>query len=131
MKPRVYPLNNKNQQVINKTFDKIHCLSRLKFTTEYTLFSFLVFVVCKVNAEGKRKVKAMVDIRNLNEMVLSDSYALFLQSEIIANVQGCTNLAVLNKASFFYEWYLHFNNGFMFIVIMHHGQKSFQVLIMG
>lgn len=131
MKLRVYPLSNNNQQVVNKTFDKIHCLGCLKFTTEYTLFSFLVFVICKANAEGKKKDKAMVDIRKLNEMVLFNSYALFLQSEIIANVQGCTNLAILNTASFFYQWRLYPDHCFMFIVIMHHGQKTFQVLIMG
>lgn len=44
----------------------------------------------------------MVDIQKLNEMVLPDSYLLPLQSEIIANVQGYTNLVVLDAASFFY-----------------------------
>lgn len=64
-------------------------------------------------------------------MVLPDSYPLPLQSEIIANVQGCTNLAVLAAASFFYQWLLHPDYRFMFTVVTHCGQKTFQVPIMG
>lgn len=102
IKPKVYPLGNENRQVVDKTFDEMHRLGRLEFITEHTPFSFPVFVVWKVNAEGKRKSKAVVDIRKLNEMVLPDSYPLPLQSEIIANIQGCTNLAILDAVSFFY-----------------------------
>ena len=108
----------------------MHCLGRLKFTSGHTSFSFPVFVVWKLDAEGKRKGRAVVDIRKLNDMVLPNSYPLPLQSEIIANVQGCTNLAVLDAASFFYQWLLHPDHHFMFTVVTHCGQKTFQVLIM-
>ena len=64
-------------------------------------------------------------------MVFPDSYPLPLQSEIIANVQGCTNLAVFNTASFFYQWLLHPDHRFMFTVVTHRGQETFQVPIMG
>lgn len=73
----------------------------------------------------------MVDIQKLNDMVLPDSYPLPLQSEIIANVQGCTNLAVLDAASFFNQWILHQDYRFMFTIVTHRGQKTFQVPIMG
>lgn len=43
-----------------------------------------------------------MDIRKLNNLKLPDAYLLPLQSEIIANVQGYTNLVVLDAASFFY-----------------------------
>lgn len=131
IKPRVYPLGNENRQVVDETFDEMHRLGRLEFTTEHTLFSFPVFVVWKADAEGKRKGRAVVDIRKLNEMVLPDSYPLPLQSEIIANIQGCTNLAVLDAASFFYQWRLHPDHRFMFTVVTHRGQETFQVPIMG
>lgn len=73
----------------------------------------------------------MVDIRTLNKLVLPDSYPLPLQSEIIANVQGCTNLAVLDAVSFFYQWLFHPDYRFMFTVVTHCDQKTFQVPIMG
>ena len=102
IKPRVYLLENEARQLVDKTFDEMRRLGRLKFTTKHTPFSFLVFVVWKNDAEGKRKGRAVVDIRKFNKIVLFDSYPLPLQSNIIANVQGCTHLAVLDAASFFY-----------------------------
>lgn len=35
-----------------------------------------------------------------NEFVVPDSYLLPIQADIIANVQGCTNLVVLNTVFF-------------------------------
>ena len=131
IKLRVYSLGNKACQLINKTFDKMHCLGRLKFTSGHTPFSFPVFVVWKLDAEGKKNGRAVVDIRKLNNMVLPDSYPLPLQSEIIANVQGCTNLAVLDAASFFYQWLFHPDHRFIFTVVTYRGQEIFQVPIMG
>ena len=86
IKPSVYPLGNEACQLVDEMFDEMHRLGRLKFTSGHTPFSFPVFVVWKLDAEGKRKGKAVVDIRKLNDMVLPDSYPLPLQSEIIANV---------------------------------------------
>ena len=121
IKPKVYPLGNKACQLVDKTFDKMHHLGRLKFTTEHTPFSFFVFVVWKLDAESKRKGRVVVDIQKLNDMVLPDSYSLPLQSEIIANVQRYTTLAVLDAASFFYQWLPHLDHRLMFIVVTHHG----------
>lgn len=45
IKPKVYLLGNENWQVVDKTFDKMHCLGVFKFITEQIPFSFLVFVV--------------------------------------------------------------------------------------
>ena len=103
IKPKMYPLGNEAHQIVDKTFDKMHCLSRLKFTSGHILFSFLVFVIYKLDAKSKRKNRAVINIQKLNNMVLLDSYPLPLQSEIIANVQGCTNFAVLDATSFFYQ----------------------------
>lgn len=85
-KPRVYPLGNDAWRLIDDTFDKMHKQGCLKFTTNPTFFSFPVFIVWKSDSDGKRKGCIIVDIRKLNNLVLSDSYSLPLQSEIIANV---------------------------------------------
>lgn len=77
-------------------------LGYLKYTDTYTSFSFSVFVVWKIVADGERKSQAIVDIWKLNDLVIPDTYTLLLQSDIIANMQGCTNLAVLNITAFFY-----------------------------
>ena len=103
IKPRVYPLGNEARCVVDNTFENMHMQGHLKYTTDPTLFSFPVFVVFKPDSQGKRKGRAVVDIQKLNDLVLPYSYPLALQLEIIANVQGCTNLAVLNAAFFFYQ----------------------------
>ena len=102
IKPKVYLLGNEARRIVDNTFEEMHTQGRLKYTIDPTPFSFPVFVVYKTDSQGKRKGCAVVDIRKLNDLVLPDSYPLPLQSEIIANVQGCTNLAVLDAASFFY-----------------------------
>ncbi len=129
IKPQIYLLGNEARHVIDNTFDEMHRQGRLEYITD--LFSFPVFVIYKTDSHGKRKGRTVVDIRKLNNLVFPDSYPLPLQSEIIANVQGCSNLAVLNTTSFFYQWRLHPNYCLMFNVITHHGQKTFQVPIMG
>lgn len=103
IKPRVYPLGNNSKRLIDKTFDKMQCFGRFKFIDSHMSFSFLVFVVQKTISNGERKSCTVVDIKKLNKLVILDTYLLPLQSEIIANVQKCTNLTVLNVASFFYQ----------------------------
>ncbi len=112
-------------------FDELQRLGRLKYTTSSTPFSFFVFVIWKTAANGEKKGRAVVDIRKLNDLVIPDAYPLPLHSEIIANVQGYTNLAVLNTASFFYQWLLHPDHCYMFTVVTHRGQETIQVPIMG
>lgn len=131
IKPRIYLLGNEVWRVIDDNFHKIHKQSRLQYTTKPTSFSFSVFIIYKTDHQGKRKGRAVVNMQKLNKLVLPDSYFFPLQSEIIANVQGCTNLAVLNTALFFYQWRLYPDHCFIFIVITHRGQETFQVPIMG
>lgn len=78
IKPRVYPLGNKAWRVIDNTFDKMHEQGRLKFTTDPTSFSFSVFIVWNADAQGKKKVRAVVDIQKLKKLVLPGSYPLLL-----------------------------------------------------
>ncbi len=131
IKSRVYPLGIEAKCLVDETFDEMQRLGRLKYTTSHTPFSFPVFMVYKTNAKGERKGRAVVDIRKLNDLVVSDAYPLPLQSNIIASIQGCTNLAVLDAASFFYQWLLHPDHRYMFTVVTHRGQETFQVPIMG
>lgn len=131
IKPRVYLLGIKAKRLVNKTFDKMQRLSRLKYTTSYTSFSFPIFVVYKTNTKGEKKRYTVVNIRKLNDLVIPDAYPLPLQLNIIANVQRCINLAILDVALFFYQWLLHLDHQYMFTIITHQEQKIFQVPIMG
>lgn len=78
IKPKIYLPGNEACQLVDETFDEMHCLGRLKLITAYIFFSFLVFIVWKTNVESKRKDREIMDIRKLNEMVLPNSYLLLL-----------------------------------------------------
>lgn len=119
IKPRVYPLGINAKRLGNETFNKMQHLGRLKYTISHTFLSFPVFVVYKTNAKEERKGREVVDICKLNELVILDAYPLPLQSDIIASVQGYTNFAVLDAASFFYQWLLHPDYRYIFTVVTH------------
>lgn len=101
--PKVYLLSNKSQRFIDDNFDKIHKKRCLEFTFDSTFFSFSIFIVWKLDVQGQMKGCVIVVIQKLNKLVLSDSYFVFLQLEMIANVQDCTNLVVLDATFRFYH----------------------------
>lgn len=86
IKPRVYLLDIKAKDLVNKMFDKMQSFGRLKYITSHTLFSFWIFVVYKIIIKGEKKRRAIVNIRKLNNLVISDAYPLSLQSDIITSV---------------------------------------------
>ena len=101
IKPRIYPLDNKAKALVDEIFDEFQRQSRLIYIQTHTPFSFPVFIVWKPGP-NKKKNQAVVDIRRLNVLVIPDTYPFPLQSDIIAIVEGCTHLAILDAASFFY-----------------------------
>ena len=119
IKTRVYLLGIKAKRLVDERFDKMQRLSRLKYITSHTSFSFLMFVVYKTNAKKEKKGHTVVNIRKLNDLLISDAYSLPLQLDIISSVQEYTNLAVLNAASFFYHLLLDPDHWYMFNVVTH------------
>lgn len=76
IKPRVYLLKNDFKRLVYKIFDRIQYLECLKFIDSPTFFSFLVFVIWKITFNKEEKDCTMVDIRKLNEFVISYTYYL-------------------------------------------------------
>lgn len=128
---KIYPLGTKAKQVVDETFDNLHDQGRLDWTTKNTPFSYPVFDTWKIDAEGTKKGRAVVDIRGLNDLVVPDAYPLPLQSDIIAAVQGCEYISVIDCASFFCQWLVHSENREKLTVVTHRGQETFNVPVMG
>ena len=76
---RVYPLGQKDRQVVDETSDKLHAQGKLRFTDQPTPFSWPYFVVWRDTPQGK-KGRVVIDIRGLNAITEDDSYPLPLQS---------------------------------------------------
>lgn len=100
-KAKIYPVSLRDCQCMDTVFDKIHCRGRLTWTKASTPFNFPAFVVWKTHRDGTQKGRLVVDIRSLNKVLIPDVYALPSQSKIIAMLQGCPNLSVLNATLFF------------------------------
>lgn len=84
---KVYPLGQRDREVVDSTFDKLHAQGKMHFTSQPTPFSYPVFVVWRETSEG-RKGRAVVDIRGLNDITEADTYPLPLQGDVIASVAG-------------------------------------------
>ena len=128
---KIYPLGIDDRAVVDETFDDLQKQGRLEYTTKPTPFSYPVFVVWKTLPDGKRKGRAVVDIRGLNDLLVPDVYPVPLQSDIIARLLGCTHLSILDAMSFFYQWLVRYNHRYMLTVVSHRGQETFNVPIMG
>ena len=128
---KVYPLGLKDREVVNKVLDELYDKERVEWTTQATPFSYPVFVVWKTLANGDKKGRAVVDIRGLNELIIPDAYPVPLQSEVIASLQGCNIISVLDASSFFYQWRVHPDYRHMLTIVTHRGQETVNVPIIG
>lgn len=103
IKPYIHPLGLESKKLADDIFNKLQYQGRLTYTQTHTSFSFPVFIVWKFDSNGNKKGRIVVDIKKLNKLIILDSYPLPLQTDIITSVQGCTNLAILDTAFFFYQ----------------------------
>ena len=126
---KVYSLKLKNQKVINDIFDELQKKKRLKWITNSTSFSYFVFVAWRT-INDIRKRRAIVDIRNLNKLLLSNVYSLSLQSDIISDLQKCSHISVFDATSFFYQWRIHFENTYKQTIVIFREQKTFLIFVM-
>lgn len=127
---KIYLLDIQDRVVVNKTFDKLHQQNRLDFTSNSTFFSYSVIVVWKTTSSDDRKRRVVVNIRELNDLLVSDVYLVSLQIEIVSKLQKCKRIAILEVSSFFYRWRVHLDSRHMLTVVTHREQKIFKVSIM-
>jgi hypothetical protein len=131
---RVYPLSQKDKDVVDSEFNKMQAQGRMEWTRKPTPFGFPVFVVWKtVIKQGVpvRKSRVVVDIRGLNKITLPDAYPLPLQADITAAIQGCQFISTMDCSSFFHQWRVHPEDRSKLTVVSHRGQEQYNVATMG
>ena len=72
---KVYPLSQKDREVVDATFDKLQAQGKLKFSTQPTPFAWPCFVVWRDTPQG-RKGRVVINIRGLNAIIEDDGYPL-------------------------------------------------------
>ena len=127
---KVYPVGQKDKEVIDATFDKLHDQGKMTWSMQPTPYSYPVFVVWKDTPNG-RKGRVVVDIRELNKMTETDSYPLPLQSEIIALLLGYAYLSTIDAVGWFHQFLVARNDRHKFTVVSHRGQEESAVALMG
>lgn len=71
---RVYPVGQKDRDVIDDTFKKLHQQGRLSWAIQSTPCSSPCSLVWKTLLDGTRKGRLVVDIRGLNQIVVANAY---------------------------------------------------------
>ena len=121
-KIKVYFLGTRDKEFIDKTFDELHSLERMEWTNISTPFSYPCYVLWRTLPDGSRKSRVVVGVRGLNAIVLTDVYALPLQSDVIMEVRDCRYNTVVDCFSFIYQWRVHPEDCHKLTVVTHRGQ---------
>ena len=96
----VYPMGTKDKEFLDKIFDKLHQQGKLSWTTQSTSFFFSCFVVWR-EAPDQKKARIVVDIRDLNVVVQSNTYSVSLQIDILTAVNDCNFISIIDCSDFF------------------------------
>ena len=128
---RVYPVGQKDRDVIDKAFDKLHDQGRMEWTSESTPFTYPCFVVWKALPDGERKGRVVVNIKALNKITMPDAYPVPAQSDILSAISGSAYITTVDACSFFYHWLVNPAHRHRLTVSLHRGQETFNVAVMG
>ena len=128
---RVYPVGQKDKEVIDEAFDKLHDQGKMTWSTQPTPFSYPVFVVWRNMPDGSRKGRVVVDIRGLNKIAESDTYPLPRQEDITAAVAGFRYISVVDAVGWFHQFMVRHKDRHKLTVVSHRGQEQSNVALMG
>ena len=130
---RVYFVDVKNQEFIDETFDKLHKQNKMKWSNSSILFEYSVFVIWKIvikNGKFVRKNWVVVNIRDLNQITQIDVYSMSIQTDIIVAVFECFHIFIIDAQDYFYQWTVRKKNRYKQTIIIHRGQKQFNMIVM-
>ena len=128
---RVYPVSQKDKDVIDETFNKLHEQGKMEWTNQPTPYSYPVFVVWRQMPDGSRKGRVVVDIRGLNKITESDAYPLPLQSDITSAVAGYPYISTVDGNGYFHQFSVRYKDRHKLTVVSHRGQEQYNVALMG
>ncbi len=128
-KVKVYPFKTRDREFVDKTFDELHELGKMSWTTTSTPFSYPCFVVRKNQPNGELEGRIVIDIQGLNNITVPDAYLLPLQSDIIFAVRNCSHITVIDCVFFYYPWRVNSSDRRKFTIIIQWGQECFNVAI--
>ena len=130
---KIYSLKSTNREFVDEIFDKLYTQDRMKYITQSTSHDYSIFVVWRIVFdfdESKKKSRVVINIRELNKILIIDSYSMSLQSNIIFFVIDCLYISIFDAIEFFHQWLIRLTNRHKLIVVFHRSQKQFNVIVM-
>ncbi len=128
-KIKIYSLNTNDRKIVNDIFNRLQTQNKMRFIIVATSFAYLVFVVWTIK-DDVRKERVIINIRELNNLFVSNVYLISSQSEIIDDLLEYKYLSILDVNAFFYQWKGHSENAYKQTIIVHREQKTFLIFIM-
>ena len=97
----LYPVGQKDYELINEILNELHRKDRIKWVTKSTPFAIPVFITWRI-INGIKKGRIVADLRVLNKAIIPDIYPLPLPEIIITFLIGKRFIMVMNIKLFFY-----------------------------
>ena len=70
-----------------------------------------------------------MNIQNLNQVTVSDTYSFLLQSDITAAIAECRYISVMNNKDFFYQWQVAKADQEKLTIISHWKLETFNIVL--
>ena len=70
-----------------------------------------------------------MNIWDLNQVIVSDTYLLSLQSDITAAIAECRYISVMNDKDFFYQWQVTKADWEKFMIVSHQELETFNIVL--
>ena len=126
---KMYLVKVKNRNFIDVIFDKLHQQNKLHWTIQSTSFNYSVFVVWRDTLTNQKR-RVIINIRDLNDIIKSDNYSLFLQSNIIAEIADSSYISIIDVVDWFHQFNVQRKNRHKFTIVTHREQEKFNVIFM-
>ena len=127
---RLYPVGQKDRELINEILNEFHYKGRIKWVTKPTPFATPVFITwCIIN--GIKKGRVMVNLRVLNKTVIPDAYPLPLPEIIMASLIGKRFITVVNIKLSFYQYGIYPNHQDRFTITSYYGLEYIIITLIG
>ena len=93
--------------IIDEILDKLHDQKKTYWIQSSVFYACLIFVAWWTVYKDEKliqKKQAVINLKELNHAIVSDTYFLSLQSDIIVSILRCKYISVINDTDFFYQW---------------------------
>jgi hypothetical protein len=131
---RMYKFEIENQAIIDKKFDALHVLSKMKWVLESISYAYSIFVMWIITHLMRksltRRDKVIVDIRDLNKISKHDAYSMSLQSNILSKTQRCSYISIMSCTTFFHQWRVTISDKHKLTIVTHREAKQWNVDVM-